>query len=86
VDHARPGVHHLAHLGGEVGEVGGQDRRGYVAFVQWHDWFQISRSIEAAQALHDRMAVLDIRTMVECSPQSGHSEHSSKRCKQYTQR
>jgi hypothetical protein len=47
---------------------------------------QISRSIDAEQALQDRIAVLDIRTIVECSPQSGHSEHSSKRCRQYTQR
>jgi hypothetical protein len=44
--------------------------------------FQISRSIEAAHALQDRMAVVDMRTIVECSPHSGHSEHSSKRCRQ----
>ena len=31
-------------------------------------------------------AVLDMRTMVECSPQFGHTEHSSKRCRQFTQR
>jgi hypothetical protein len=43
---------------------------------------QISRSIEAAHALQDMIAVLDIRTIVECSPHSGHSEHSSKRCRQ----
>jgi hypothetical protein len=32
------------------------------------------------------MAVLDMRTMVECSPQFGHTETSSKRRRQYTQR
>jgi hypothetical protein len=32
------------------------------------------------------VAVLDIRTMVECSPQLGHTDRSSNRCKQYTQR
>jgi hypothetical protein len=32
------------------------------------------------------IAVELIRTIVECSPQSGHTEHSSKRCRQYTQR
>ena len=36
VDDARARVHDLAHLRGEVGEVGGQDRRGDVAFVQRH--------------------------------------------------
>ena len=31
-------------------------------------------------------AVLDIRTIVECSPQFGHTEASSKRRRQFTQR
>jgi hypothetical protein len=31
-------------------------------------------------------AVLDIRTIVECSPQFGHTEVSSKRRRQFTQR
>jgi hypothetical protein len=31
-------------------------------------------------------AVLDMRTIVECSPQLGHTETSSKRCRQLTQR
>jgi hypothetical protein len=36
--------------------------------------------------LHWSVAVLDIRTIVECSPQSGQTETSSKRCRQFTQR
>ena len=32
------------------------------------------------------MGVEDIRTIVECSPQLGHTDVSSKRCRQYTQR
>ena len=38
------------------------------------------------QWLQATIAVLDIRTIVECSPQSGHTERSSKRCRQFTQR
>jgi len=36
--------------------------------------------------LHAYSAVLDIRTIVECSPQFGHTEASSKRCRQLAQR
>jgi hypothetical protein len=43
-------------------------------------------SIEPPQWLQVSVAVLDIRTMVECSPQFGHTERSSKRCRQNTQR
>jgi hypothetical protein len=50
-----------------------------VALAEDH---QISRSIDDEQALQDMIAVFDIRAIVECSPQSGHSEHSSKRCRQ----
>jgi hypothetical protein len=32
------------------------------------------------------MALLDMRTIVECSPQFGQTERSSKRCMQFTQR
>ncbi len=39
VDDARAGVHDLAHLDGEVGEVGGQDRGCDVAFVERHGRF-----------------------------------------------
>jgi hypothetical protein len=38
------------------------------------------------QWLQATIAVLDMRTIVECSPQFGHTETSSKRCRQYTQR
>jgi hypothetical protein len=38
------------------------------------------------QWLQLTVAVLDMRTIVECSPQFGHTERSSKRCRQYTQR
>jgi hypothetical protein len=38
------------------------------------------------QWLHSTIAVLDIRTIVECSPQSGQTDTSSYRCRQYTQR
>jgi hypothetical protein len=39
-------------------------------------------NIESPQLLHLRIAVDDIRTIVECSPQFGHTEDSSKRCRQ----
>jgi hypothetical protein len=38
------------------------------------------------QWLHATIAVLDIRAIVECSPQLGHTDTSSYRCRQYTQR
>jgi hypothetical protein len=38
------------------------------------------------QWLHASTAVLDIRTIVECSPQFGHTDTSSYRCRQLTQR
>jgi hypothetical protein len=34
------------------------------------------------QWLQTTIAVLDMRTIVECSPQSGHTDTSSQRCKQ----
>jgi hypothetical protein len=34
------------------------------------------------QTLHITIAVLAIRTIVECSPQLGHTDTSSKRCRQ----
>jgi len=39
-------------------------------------------NIESPQLLHFRIAVDDMRTIVECSPQFGHTEDSSKRCRQ----
>jgi len=43
-------------------------------------------SMLAPQWLQETIAVELIRTIVECSPQFGHTEVSSKRCRQYTQR
>ena len=43
-------------------------------------------SIESPQLWHVVVAVEDIRTIVECSPQFGHTERSSKRLRQFTQR
>ena len=45
-----------------------------------------SRSIEVLQCTHSTVAVLDIRTIVWCSPQPGQTERSSKRCRQPPQR
>ena len=79
VDDLGAGVDDLLHLLAQAAEVGGQDRGGDAAP-------HTSTSIEPPQLLQVRMAVLDMRTIVECSPQSGHTERSSKRCRQYTQR
>jgi hypothetical protein len=38
------------------------------------------------QWLHSTTAVLDMRTIVECSPQLGHTETNSYRCRQFTHR
>jgi hypothetical protein len=38
------------------------------------------------QLRHSTFAVSDIRAIVECAPQSGQSERSSNRPRQYTQR
>jgi len=38
------------------------------------------------QWLQRTTAVLDMRTIVECSPQFGHTETSSNRCRQFTHR
>jgi hypothetical protein len=43
-------------------------------------------SIDPPQWLQLTMAVDDIRTIVPCSPQSGQTDRSSKRCRQETQR
>lgn len=39
----------------------------------------MGRSMSAPQAPHDMLEVADIRAIVECAPQSGHSERNSKR-------
>jgi hypothetical protein len=79
VDDLRAGVDDGLHLLAQAAEVRRKDRGGDPAR-------HISTSIEPSQLLQVRMAVLDMRTMVECSPQSGHTERSSKRCRQLTQR
>ena len=43
-------------------------------------------SIELPQLLQVTFAVSDMRAIVECEPQLGQSERSSKRCRQFTQR
>ena len=43
-------------------------------------------SIEPPQFRQITLAVSDIRAIVEWAPQFGHSERSSNRCRQYTQR
>ncbi len=42
----------------------------------------IAINMLSPQLLHLRIAVEDMRTIVECSPQFGHTEDSSKRCRQ----
>jgi hypothetical protein len=79
VDHGGAGVDDRGDLLAQRPEVGGQDRGGDPAR-------HTSTSIEPLQWLQVRVAVLDMRTMVECSPQLGHTERSSKRCRQYTHR
>jgi hypothetical protein len=79
VDHLRAGGDHVAHLLVEAPEVRREDRRGDAAR-------HTSTSIEPPQWLQIVVAVLDMRTIVECSPQSGQTERSSNRCRQYTQR
>ena len=43
-------------------------------------------SIDDWQCPQMYSAVFDMRTIVECSPQFGQTERSSKRCRQFTQR
>jgi hypothetical protein len=43
-------------------------------------------SIESPQVWQIMSSVVLIRAIVWCSPQLGHCETSSKRCRQYTQR
>ena len=43
-------------------------------------------SIDPPQLRQITFAVSDIRAIVECAPQFGHSERSSKRRRQFTQR
>jgi hypothetical protein len=68
VDEPRAGVEDLAHLLAEPCEVGAEDR--------WGDG-HIGSSIESPQLWQVTVAVDDIRTMVECWPQLGHTERNS---------
>jgi hypothetical protein len=84
VDHTRAGGDHLLDLLAEPVEVGGKDRGRDAApahhFRDGHGYTALS--MLPWQWLQATIAVLDIRTIVECSPQLGHTETSSKRCRQ----
>ena len=79
VDDGRAGVDDGGDLLAQPAEVGGQDRWGDPAR-------HTSTSIDPPQWLQLSAAVLVIRTIVPCSPQFGHAERSSNRCRQYTHR
>ena len=79
----RAGVEDRLHLLAEAREVGGEDRGGDAGRLRRH---QIGWSIELRQWLQTYSAVLDMRTIVECSPQLGHTDASSNRRRQFTQR
>ena len=73
-----------ADLLGQAAEVRGEDRRRDA--VRAAHGAQMGCSIELRQWLQAYSAVLDMRTIVECSPQFGHTDASSKRRRQFTQR
>src|SRR5207302_3399182 len=88
VDDACSRREHLAHLLAQAAEISGEDRRRHAHAAEQLAWrgAHMGCSIESPQWLHCSTAVADILTIVECSPQLGHTEVSSKRCRQYTQR
>jgi hypothetical protein len=51
-----------------------------------HERRQIGDNMLLPQLRQMTFAVSDIRAIVECEPQFGHSERSSNRRRQYTQR
>jgi hypothetical protein len=69
VDEPRAGGHDLLDLRREPGEVRAEDAGGHPD--------QTGHSIEAPQLTQVMLAVEDMRTMVECSLQSGQTERSS---------
>jgi hypothetical protein len=71
VDEARSGGHDLLDLRGQAREIGREDGRGDPGEIY------TGHSIDAPQWVQDTSAVLAIRTIVECSPQSGQTERSS---------
>jgi hypothetical protein len=80
VDHAGSGCQYLVDLRTEPAEIRREDRGRDVvgADLIVHSCL----SMLPWQWLHCTIAVVDIRTMVECSPQLGHTETSSKRLMQ----
>ena len=75
VDDRRAGVEHVAHLLAQAGEVGGEDRGGDAGRRPLIS----ARASRPGSGRTGTCAVLDMRTIVECSPQFGHTERSSKR-------
>jgi hypothetical protein len=83
VDRARPRGEHLGDLRAQVGGVRREHGGSHAGRPARH---QMGWSIELRQWLQAYRAVLDMRTIVECSPQLGHTEASSKRRRQFTHR
>jgi hypothetical protein len=81
VDDPRARLEHLSDLRTELGEVGGEDRRRDARLEEQRRG-HISTSMFPPQLPQRTIAVVSIRTIVECSPQSGQTETSSKRCRQ----
>ena len=80
VDHPRTRLEDLVDLRAQPREVRGQDRRRDPALEQQAGAHaHTGCSMLPWQWLQEISAVLDIRTIVECSPQLGHTETSSKR-------
>ncbi len=99
VDHASARRQHLLDLRTKAGEVGGEDRWRNPALP--HDrrdavpcrrigplpgGAHTALSMLPWQWLQATEAVLDMRTIVECSPQLGHTEVSSYRRRHHMQR
>jgi len=72
VDNPGAGVFDELYLLAQNAEVSGQNRGRN---LNVHS--QTSTNIEVPQCEHSVVAVLDIRTIVWCSPQPGHTERSS---------
>ena len=81
VDDAGTRLHDGGDLIAQACEVGREDRREN-APPAWQLVGHRGWSIEAPQWLQLSIAVLDMRTIVECSPQLGQSDTSSKRRRQ----
>ena len=89
MDDPRPGGDHLLDLGAEPGEISGENR-GRDPQLMEEPLLRSGRDVRGAlrraqtalsmlpwQWLQATTAVLDMRTIVECSPQFGHTEVSS---------